>query len=78
MNSSDFHSVTLTMEDEFTLTRIRNEAHELRGYARDQYLWDRIVRLICRERAYKYASDELGVVIDPNIGVFENPSLPDE
>ena len=66
------------MEDEFTLTRIRNEAHELRGHDRDQYLWDRIVRMVCRERAYMYAAEEMGVVIDPNIGVFDNPSLPDD
>lgn len=71
MNGSEYISVSLTMEDEFTLTRIKNAAHELKGRDRDQYLWNRIVRLICRERAYKFVTDELGVVVDPNISVFD-------
>lgn len=71
MNGSDYISVSLTMEDEFTLTRIKNAAHELKGRDRDQYLWNRIVRLVCRERAYKFVTDELGVIVDPNIGVFD-------
>jgi hypothetical protein len=29
------------------------------------------VRLVCRERAFKYVVDELGVCVDPNIGVFD-------
>ena len=71
MNDSEYISVGLTLEDEFTLTRIKNDAHELKGRERDQYLWNRIVRLVCRERAFKYVVDELGVVVDPNIRVFE-------
>ena len=71
MNDSEYISVGLTLEDEFTLTRIKNDAYELKGRERDQYLWNRIVRLVCRERAFKYVVDELGVVVDPNIGVFE-------
>ena len=71
MNDSEYISVGLTLEDEFTLTRIKNDAHELKGRERDQYLWNRIVRLVCRERAFQDVVDELGVVVDPNIGVFE-------
>jgi hypothetical protein len=71
MDDTGHVSVSLTLEDEFTLTRIKNSAKELKGKDRDQYLWDRIVRFVCRERAYKFVADELGVVIDPNIGVFD-------
>ena len=66
-------SVGLTLEDEFTLTRIRNDARELKGKERDQYLWQRIFRFVCRERAYKAVADELGVIIDPNIEIFDEP-----
>lgn len=65
-------TVGLTLEDEFVLTRIRNGARELKGKDRDQYLWQRIYRLVCRERAYKAVADEMGVVIDPNIGIFDD------
>ena len=46
-------SIGLTLEDEFTLTRIRNGAKQLKGRDRDHYLWQRIFRMVCRERAYK-------------------------
>ena len=72
METSEQISVSLTLEDEFTLTRIKNAAHDLKGKERDQYLWNRIVRLVCRERAFKYVTEELGVLIDTNIGVFED------
>jgi hypothetical protein len=72
MNGSEHVSVSLTLEDEFVLTRIKNDAHGLKGKDRDQYLWNKIVRLICRERAYKYVVDELGVCVDPNIEVFDD------
>lgn len=65
-------SVGLTLEDEFVLTRIRNGAKQLKGRDRDQYLWQRIFRLICRERAYKAIVHELGVCVDPNISVFDD------
>lgn len=67
-------SVALTLEDEFTLTRIRNAATELSGKERDQYFWTRILRFVCRERAYKAVADELGIVIDPNIDIFDDES----
>ena len=40
MNDSEYISVGLTLEDEFTLTRIKNDAHELKGRERDQYLME--------------------------------------
>jgi|TARA_Y100000004_G_scaffold197420_1_gene272103 hypothetical protein len=72
MEGPEHVSIGLTLEDEFTLTRIKNAAHDLKGKERDQYLWNRIVRLVCRERAFKYVTEELGVSVDPNIGVFED------
>ena len=72
MNGSEHISLGLTLEDEFTLTRIKNDAYGLKGKERDQYLWDRIVRFVCRERAFKFVIDELGVVVDPNIKVFDD------
>jgi len=72
MNGSEFVSISLTLEDEFTLTRIKNSAHELKGKEREKYLWDRIVRLVCRERTFKFVIDELGVVVDPNIDIFDD------
>ena len=72
MNDSEHISVSLTLEDEFTLTRIKNAAHELKGKERDQYFWTRIFRLICRERTFKYVVDELSVCVDPNINVFDD------
>jgi hypothetical protein len=72
MNGSEHISVSLTLEDEFTLTRIKNAAYELKGRERDQYLWNRIVRLVCRERAFKFVADELGVCVDPNIEIFDD------
>ena len=73
MDDTNNISVGLTLEDEFTLTRIRNDARELKGKDRDQYLWQRIFRFVCRERAYKAVADELGVIIDPNIEIFDEP-----
>lgn len=63
--------VGLTLEDDFTLTRIKNVAHSLKGEDRDQYLWKTIFRFVCRERAYKSVMSEIGVAIDTNIGIFE-------
>lgn len=63
--------VGLTLEDDFTLTRIKNAAHLLKGEDRDQYLWKTIFRFVCRERAFKSVMEEIGVVIDTNIDIFE-------
>lgn len=69
-NQENLH-IGLTLEDEFTLTRIRNAASELSGKDRDKYLWARIFRFVCRERAYKAVADSLGVIIDTNIDIFD-------
>ena len=69
----DFDRITvgLTLEDDFVLTRLKNKAHTLRGDARDQYLWKTIYRFVCRERAYKAVMEDIGLVIDTNIDVFD-------
>lgn len=73
MKGNDGHlRVGLTIEDDFTLTRIKNQAQSLKGDARDQFLWKTIFRFVCRERAYKSVMEEIGVVVDTNIGIFED------
>ena len=64
--------VGLTLEDDFTLTRLKNAAHSLKGEARDQYLWKTIFRFICRERAYKSVMEDIGVAIDTNVSIFDD------
>ena len=64
--------VGLTLEDDFTLTRLKNAAHSLKGEARDQYLWKTIFRFICRERSYKSVMEEIGVAIDTNVSIFDD------
>jgi len=64
--------VGLTLEDDFTLTRLKNVAHQLKGEARDQYLWKTIFKFVCRERAFKSVMEEIGVVIDTNVDIFED------
>ena len=64
--------VGLTLEDDFILTRLKNEAHSLKGNDRDQFLWKTIFRFVCRERAYKSVMDDIGVVIDTNIDIFDD------
>lgn len=64
--------VGLTLEDDFTLTRLKNEARALSGSERDQFLWKTIFKFVCRERAYKSVMEEIGVVIDTNVDIFED------
>lgn len=64
--------VGLTLEDDLTLTRLKNVAHTLKGDARDQYLWKTIFRFVCRERAYKCVMEEIGVAVDTNIDIFDD------
>ena len=64
--------VGLTLEDDFTLTRLKNAAHSLKGEARDQYLWKTIFKFVCRERAYKSVMEEIGVAIDTNVDIFDD------
>ena len=75
--SDEHQNVTcgLTMEDEFTLTRIRTRAHSLKSKERDQYLWTTVFKLICRERAYKTVMDEVGIAVDTNMGLFDDDDL---
>ena len=61
----------LTLEDEFTLTRVRTQAHEVHGPERDAYLWSIIFKLICRERAYKTVLTEMGMAMDTNMDLFD-------
>ena len=63
--------VGLTLEDEFTLTRIRTKAHELHGPERDTFLWSMVFKLICRERAYKSVLTDMGVAMDTNMDLFD-------
>lgn len=62
----------LTLEDEFILTRIRTEAHALKSKDRDQYLWNTVFKLICRERAYKTVMAEVGIAVDTNMRLFDD------
>ncbi len=61
----------LTLEDEFTLTRIKNRAYELQKGDRDQYLWSVVFRLVCRERAYRSVMNEIGIAVDTNVRIFD-------
>jgi hypothetical protein len=69
---TDHITIGLTLEDDFTLTRLKNVAHDLRGEARDQYLWKTIFRFVCRERAYKCVMKEMGLNIDTNVDIFDS------
>lgn len=72
--SDDAQNVScgLTLEDEFVLTRIRTKAHNLKSKERDQYLWETVFKLICRERAYKTVMDQVGIAIDTNMTLFDD------
>lgn len=64
-------SCGLTLEDEFTLTRIRTKASSLKsGPDRDNFFWTTVFRLLCRERAYKTVLREVGVSVDTNMSIF--------
>jgi hypothetical protein len=65
-------SCGLTLEDEFVLTRIRVKAHELKNKERDQYLWETVFKLVCRERAYKTVMNEVGIAVDTNMDLFDD------
>lgn len=60
-------SCSLTLEDEFILTQIKNNAISLTGKDREQYLWNIILKLVSKERAYKLVLNELGVSVNTNI-----------
>lgn len=54
------------------LTRIRVKAHSLKNKDRDQYLWETVFKLICRERAYKTVMNEVGIAVDTNMDLFDD------
>jgi hypothetical protein len=72
--SDDTQNVScgLTLEDEFVLTRIRVKAHSLKSEKRDQFLWETVFKLICRERAYKTVMNEVGIAVDTNMDLFDD------
>jgi len=65
-------SCGLTLEDEFVLTRIRVKAHSLKNKERDQFFWETVFKLICRERAYKTVMNEVGIAVDTNMDLFDD------
>lgn len=71
-------SCGLTLEDEFVLTRIRTKAHNLKNKERDQYLWEIVFKLICRERAYKIVMEQVGIAVDTNMTLFDDESTSEE
>jgi hypothetical protein len=77
-NDSESIIVGLTLEDDFTLTRLKNNANYLKGEDRDQYLWKTIFKFVCRERAFKSVMDELGLAVDTNVDIFDDPEGEDD
>ncbi len=65
----------LTLEDDLVLTKIRTNAQNLTGKARDQYLWKTVFKLVCRERAYKTVMNEVGITMDTNMNLFDDEDL---
>jgi len=62
----------LTLEDEFVLTRIRTKAKAITNRSdRDQFFWVMILKLMCKERAYKTVMQQIGVNVDTNIQLFD-------
>lgn len=62
----------LTLEDEFVLTRIRAKAKSINNRTdRDQYFWMTILKLMCKERAYKTVMQQIGVSVETNVLMFE-------
>jgi hypothetical protein len=64
---------TLTLEDEFLLTRIREKAKSLKpGDQRDQFFWNVVLRLVSRERAYTAVLEDIGTRVAVNIPVLDD------
>ena len=62
----------LTLEDEFVLTRIRAKAKAINSRTeRDQYFWVMILKLMCKERAYKTVMEQIGVSVETNVQMFD-------
>lgn len=63
----------LTLEDEFVLTRIRAKAKSITNRSdRDQYFWVMILKLMCKERAYKTVMQQIGVNVATNVQLFDD------
>jgi len=63
----------LTLEDEFVLTRIRAKAKSLNNRSdRDQFFWVMILKLMCKERAYKTVMNQIGVTVETNVQMFDD------
>lgn len=66
----------LTLEDEFTLTRIHAKAQSLTNRTeRDNYLWTTVFKLICRERAYKAVMETAGIMVETNMKLFDDDTV---
>jgi|VirMetMinimDraft_7_1064189.scaffolds.fasta_scaffold133632_1 hypothetical protein len=64
---------TLTLEDEFLLTRIREKAKSLKsGDQRDQFFWNVVLRLVSRERAFSAVLEDIGTRVAVNIPVLDD------
>lgn len=63
----------LTLEDEFVLTRIRAKAKSINSRSdRDQFFWVMILKLMCKERAYKTVMEQIGVAVETNVEMFDD------
>ncbi len=75
MSSSDSPQIVrcgLTLEDELTLTRIRNKAKSLsKKEERDQYFWATVYKLVCISRAYKSVLHRMDVHVEPQVMLFD-------
>lgn len=65
----------LTLEDEFVLTRIRTTAKSIKDRSdRDQFFWAMILKMMCKERAYKTVMERIGVCVETNVELFDDES----
>ena len=72
-DSSRRISSQLTLEDEFTLSAIRKNAHASDVPSeREQYLWETIVKFVSRERAFKSLLDYHEIYVDINVRLFSD------
>jgi len=72
-NPQDGTPCSLTLEDEFVLTRIRSEASSInKSKDRDQYFWKTILKFVARERAYKTVLNKCNICVDINVKLFDD------
>lgn len=71
--------ISLTLEDEFVLTQIRNKAKACNtSKERDQFFWLTVCRLVARERAYKAVLHGCGISVSANVQLFEDEGPEEE